>query len=96
MVELLRSTFHEPHWWAALELWTASWTNDDIAASLRPEDRRLGGVIRNLVDGMFGPAYIGHPRYPQVRELLLASMRGIAVTYTFDRRGPTRDPNLRT
>ena len=94
MVELLWSTFHEPHWWAAVELWTASRTNDDIAASLLPEERRLGGVIRTLMDEMFGPALVAHPRYPEVRDLLLSSMRGMALTYTFDRRDPGRDPHL--
>jgi AcrR family transcriptional regulator len=96
MVELLWLTFHEPHWWAALELWTASRTNDEIAGSLLPEERGLGGVIRIDIDDMFGPPYTAHPRYPQVRELLLSSMRGIALTYTFDRRDPSRDPHLRT
>lgn len=96
MVELLWSTFHEPHWWAAVELWTASRTNDEIAASLLPEERRLGAVIRTLMDEMFGPVYAAHPRYPQVRELLLSSMRGIALTYTFDRRDPRHDPHVAT
>lgn len=94
MVELLWSTFHEPHWWAALELWTAARTNDEIATALRPVERHLGGIVRGAVDAMFGPYYVGHPRYPQVRELLLSSMRGVALTYTFDRRDPNRDPNL--
>ncbi|EFC85755.1 TetR/AcrR family transcriptional regulator [Parafrankia sp. EUN1f] len=94
MVELLWSTFHEPHWWAALELWTAARTNDEIATALRPTERHLGGIVRGAVDAMFGPYYVGHPRYPQVRELLLSSMRGLALAYTFDRRDPTRDPNL--
>lgn len=94
MIELVWSTFHEPHWWAALELWTAARTNGEIAESLRPEERRLGGVIRGVLDAMFGPSYTGHPRYPQVRELLLSSMRGVALTYAFDRRDPARDPHL--
>lgn len=94
MVELLWSTFHEPHWWAALELWTASRTNDEIAAALRPVERHLGGIVRGAVDAMFGPVHVGHPLYPQVRELLLNSMRGLALTYTFDRRDPGNDPNL--
>jgi AcrR family transcriptional regulator len=96
MVELLWSTFHEPHWWAALELWTAARTNDEIAASLLPEERRLGGVIRGLLDEMFGLPYVEHPRYPELRDLLLSSMRGIAVTYTFDPRDPAADPHLRS
>ncbi len=94
MVELLWSTFHEPHWWAAVELWTASRTNDDIADSLLPEERRLGGLIRSQMDEMFGPVHTSHPRYPQVRDLLLSSMRGIALTYTFDRRDHRQDPHV--
>ena len=96
MVELLWEASHEPQWWAALELWTSSRTDDEIAASLRPEERRLGGVIRTLVDDMFGPACTGHPRYREVRELLLSSMRGVALTYTFERRDPSHDPHLDT
>ena len=96
MVELLWSSFHEPHWYAALELWTAARTNDEIAAALRPVERHLGNVVRSAVDAMFGPAYVGHPRYPQMRELLLNSMRGLALTYLFDGRDPTQDPNLST
>ena len=96
MVELLWSTFHEPHWWAAVELWTASRTNDEIAESLLPEERRLGAVVRGLMDEMFGPVHAAHPRYPQVRDLLLSSMRGIALTYTFDRRDPRQDPHVAT
>jgi AcrR family transcriptional regulator len=95
LVELLWSTFHEPHWWAALELWTASRTNDEIAASLLPEEKALGRVIRAAVDEMFGPAYAAHPRYPDLRELLLSSMRGIALGYTFDRRDPSHDPHVK-
>jgi AcrR family transcriptional regulator len=94
MVELLWSTFHEPHWWAALELWAASRTNDELAQALLPVERHLGAIVRGAVDQMFGPFYVGHPRYPQVRELLLNSMRGLALTYTFDRRDPRLDPNL--
>ncbi|KPM52622.1 TetR family transcriptional regulator [Frankia sp. CcI49] len=94
MVELLWTTFHEPHWWAALELWTAARTHDEIAVALRPVERHLGAIVRDGVDAMFGPDYTGHPRYPQVRELLVSSMRGLALTYTFDQRDPIHDPHL--
>jgi hypothetical protein len=69
-------------------------TEDVIAEALLPEERRLGGVIRSSVDEMFGAALSGHPRYPQLRELLLTSMRGVAVTYGFDQRDPRTDPHL--
>jgi AcrR family transcriptional regulator len=94
VVEFMWLTFHEPHFWAAIELWTAARTNVGIADALLPGERRLGGVIRTAVDRMWGPDLSGHPRYPQLRELLLTSMRGVALTYGFDRRDARRDPHL--
>ncbi|MEQ3552644.1 helix-turn-helix domain-containing protein [Pseudonocardia nematodicida] len=94
VVEHMWSTFHEPHFWAAQEMWTAARTNDGLAEALLPGERRLGGVIRSGVDRMFGPELAGHPRYTHVRELLLTGMRGVALTYAFDRRDPRRDPHL--
>jgi AcrR family transcriptional regulator len=94
VVELMWETHHEPHYWAAVELWTASRTNKGIADALRQEERRLGGTVRAAVDGMFGPELTARPGYPMVRELLLAAMRGLALTYAFDRRPPEKDPHL--
>jgi len=92
-VELMWAMHHEPHYWAAVELWTAARSDDRIAAALRPEERRLGGVGRGVVDVHFGAA-TRHPRYPLLRELLLTGMRGVALTYAFERRDPSSDPHL--
>jgi AcrR family transcriptional regulator len=94
VVELMWETHHEPHYWAAVELWTASRTNDEIARALLAEERRLGGTIRTAVDGMFGPGLVGCPHYGMLREQLLAAMRGVALSYGFDRRDPAGDPHL--
>ena len=94
LVELMWMTFHEPHFWAAMEVWTAARTNDGLAEAILPAERRLGGVIRTGVDRMWGPDLTGHPRYPQLREILLTSMRGAAMTYVFDRRDPRRDVHI--
>jgi AcrR family transcriptional regulator len=94
VVELMWETHHEPHYWAAVELWTAARTNDEIATALLQEERRLGGTVRAAVDGMFGAELAAHPRYPLLRDLLLSGMRGAALTYAFDRRDPSSDPHL--
>jgi AcrR family transcriptional regulator len=94
VVELMWETHHEPHYWAAVELWTASRTDDDIAAALLAEERKLGGAIRSAVDGMFGPEVAAFGHYAMLRDLLLAAMRGQALTYAFDRRDPAGDPHL--
>ena len=43
---------------------------------------------------MFGDELASHPRFDQVRDILLTSMRGAALTYTFDPRDPASDPML--
>jgi len=94
VVELLWQSFSEPHFWASVELWTAARSNADIAEALRPEERRLGAAIRGSMARMFGDELAAHPRFKQVRDLLLTSMRGAALTYTFDPRDPDSDPML--
>ncbi len=46
-VELLWATFQEPHFWAAMELWTAARTSPALAAALRG---RLREAIRGVAD----------------------------------------------
>ncbi len=93
-VELMWETFAEPHFWAAVELWTAARTHADLRASLLPEEREVGAAIRACTDGFYGPQIVAHPRYEQVRELLLTSMRGVGLTYAFDPRDHRTDPHL--
>jgi AcrR family transcriptional regulator len=93
-VDVLWSTFDQPYFWGAVELWTAARTEPTLRATLRPEERRLGIAVRQAIDAQFGPAFTGHPRYPLVRETLLTSMRGVALTYSFDERDRDRDTHL--
>lgn len=94
VIEFMWATYHEPHFWATIELWVAARTNDHIATELLPEERQLGRIIRNSVDLFFGRDFIGHPNYPVVRDTLLSSMRGVALTYAFDRRDFRNDPHI--
>lgn len=94
-VELTWATYQEPHFWASVELWTAARTNPELAAALLPAERRLGAAIRDTMIRLWPPAATQHPAFPQVRDLLLTSMRGVALTYAFDRRRPSSDPHVR-
>ncbi|MBN9798324.1 MULTISPECIES: TetR/AcrR family transcriptional regulator [Pseudonocardia] len=94
VIELLWESFSEPHFWAAVELWTAARSNSEIAEALRPEEKRLGAAIRASMARMFGGELAGRPRFKQLRDLLLTSMRGTALTYTFDPRDPAGDAML--
>ena len=93
-VELMWETFSEPHFWAAVELWTAARTNPELRAALLPEEREVGAAIRAGADAFYGPRSVAHPRYAQVRDLILTSMRGVGMTYAFDPRDPRTDPHL--
>jgi AcrR family transcriptional regulator len=93
-IELMWETFSEPHFWAAVELWTAARTNEDLRAALLPEEREIGAAIRAGMDRFYGPELIKHPHYPQVRELLFTSMRGVGLTYALEHRDPHTDPHL--
>jgi AcrR family transcriptional regulator len=93
-VELLWSTFQEPHFWAAMELWTAARTNPVLAAALRPVEGTLRDAIRSVSDRLWGPTVRAHPRYQELRDLLFTSMRGAALPYAFETRPPATDPHV--
>ncbi|MFC4001199.1 TetR/AcrR family transcriptional regulator [Prauserella oleivorans] len=93
-IELLWATFHEPHFWAAVELWTAARTHPPLAAALRPAERALREAIYDVADRIWGPAVRAHPRYGELRELLFTSMRGAALPYAFDARPPATDRHI--
>jgi hypothetical protein len=77
-----------------MELWTAARTNPELRECLRPQEHRLGTAVRQVIATMYGPAISSHPRFPDVRDLLFTSMRGVALTYAFDDRDPDRDRHL--
>jgi AcrR family transcriptional regulator len=90
----LWSTFREPAFWAAMELWIAARTDHGLRECLRPQEQQLGASLRRFVAALYGPAAAAHPRFPAVRDLLLSSMRGVALTYAFDERDPAADRHL--
>jgi AcrR family transcriptional regulator len=93
-VELMWETFSEPHFWAAVELWAAARTDGELRAVLLPAEREIGAVIRAGVAQCYGPELTAHPRYEQIRDLVLTSMRGVGLTYALTRRDPRTDPHL--
>jgi AcrR family transcriptional regulator len=88
------TNFHQPFFWASVELWVAARHNDALRDALRPAERRLQKAIHQTVEAMFGPVWTARPRYRQTVEILLSSMRGVSLAYGFDPRTPARDPHL--
>jgi AcrR family transcriptional regulator len=93
-VELMWETFSQPHFWAAVELWTAARTNRELRDAVLPEEREILAVVRAGMARFYGPGLASHPRYPHVRDLLFTSMRGVGLTYALEHRDPRTDPHL--
>jgi AcrR family transcriptional regulator len=93
-VDTMWSTYRQPYFWAATELWLAARSNEELRQALLPEERRLGRLVRDAADAFFGAELCARPRYRGVREILIAAMRGIALTYAVEPRDPYSDPHL--
>ncbi|HEX4400169.1 MAG TPA: TetR/AcrR family transcriptional regulator [Galbitalea sp.] len=93
-VDALWATFQGPLFRAALQLWTAAQHNPELAAALAPREHELGRRIRLSMARLFGDASAAHPRFGDLVSLLISSMRGIALTYTFEKRDATNEPYL--
>lgn len=93
-VSAMWSTYQQDYFWAATELWLAARHNADLRSSLEQQERVLYKQVRTVTDAMFGAPLNQHPDYARVRETLNTSMRGVALTYAFDRRNAARDPHL--
>jgi AcrR family transcriptional regulator len=93
-IDLMWATFHEPPFWAAMELWTAARTDPGLRAALQVEERGLRTAIRRVADGIWGPEIAAAPLYAECCELLFTSMRGVACVYAFADRPAVTDPHL--
>lgn len=92
--DLLWETFRQPYFWAAMELWTAARTDPELRDALFDAERRLLRTIEKVVDTMYGPVLSSHPEFPEVRDLVFTSMRGVALTYSVHDHDPTTEPYL--
>jgi AcrR family transcriptional regulator len=88
-IEAMWASLQGPLFTAATELWAAARTHPELRAVLEPAERELGWRFRAGWDEMFGAA-CRHPRFPELFDLLVSSMRGAALTRHFDH-SPRRD-----
>lgn len=93
-IEVMWSTHQQSYFWASTELWVAARHNERLQSLLAPQERTLGRYIRSIVDGFFGAEITAMPNYPMLIEILLASMRGTALTYALTRGEPRTEPQL--
>lgn len=91
IVDAMAATFRQGYFWAATELWIAARTHEDLREALLPGERDIWRGIRAAMDEFFGPELNSHPGYEGLRDVLFTSLRGMALTTSFDpREEPTR------
>src|SRR3954470_9140347 len=93
-IDLMWATFHEPPFWAALELWTAARTDPALRQALQVAEKQLRAAIQAVADGIWGPEVTSAPLYGELCQLLFTSMRGVALVYAFEERSPATDPHV--
>lgn len=92
VVDRMALTFTQGYFWAATELWVAARTHVDIRDALLPGEREIARAVRNAMDGFFGPDLSTREGYDELREVLFTSLRGMALTTSFD---PREEPSQR-
>ncbi|MEU4343313.1 TetR family transcriptional regulator [Nocardia sp. NPDC023852] len=75
----LHESMTRPAAQAEFELWAAARTDPALAVALRDAERRAGRDLHRVIDTLFGPRIIDHPRYPAIRDLTVAILRGTAL-----------------
>ncbi|HWD01224.1 MAG TPA: TetR/AcrR family transcriptional regulator [Amycolatopsis sp.] len=93
-VEVVWETFRGPLFRASLELWVAAKSNPNLARALAPHEHEVGRSIRHAVTIIFGPRLAARKQFGDLITLLLSSMRGTALTYTFEPRPHGEEPAL--
>jgi len=91
VLDAMADTFTQGHFWAATELWIAARTHEDLRDALLSGEREIARAVRVSMDSFFGEALNSRPGYESLREALFTSLRGMALTTSFDpREEPTR------
>jgi AcrR family transcriptional regulator len=88
-IDIIGATYLEPYFWAATELWVAARSHEELRTHLFPAEQRVGAMVRETTDELFGPDLVAHELYPQMRDVLHTSLRGAALATTFDPRPQT-------
>jgi len=93
LLDVLWADFNSPTFDVFIKLWVAAADDPDLYARLVPVERRLAGEISSLCDEILSPRITSDPRWPKRINLVLSTVRGLALTEHFEPRGSRRrDP----
>lgn len=88
-------TFHGgDQFWAYMELWMGARADAELASVFDVQERGLGSAVRVLWDELLGPEVASRAGYLDVRETLITSMRGVAITYALHKEDWAKEPDI--
>ncbi|WP_082399762.1 TetR/AcrR family transcriptional regulator [Gordonia phthalatica] len=94
-VEAMWNITGQSCFWASMELWMGARTaNPELREALSGVEHRMLGILRDRADELFGAEVTARPDYVRTREVMITSMRGARLAYTFHPRDPETDPSL--
>lgn len=70
--------FSSPQALAAGQLWSAAWTEPELAATLRELEERLTGIIDAAAATLF-PEVVDDPRFPAILDAAVSLIRGLVL-----------------
>jgi AcrR family transcriptional regulator len=92
-IDALWLTYEGSLFWAAMELWLGARTDSTLREHLLPQEEQLTRIVWDLCDELFGRALVAKPAYADFRDILISSMRGVAMTYAYNDRPKKTDPH---
>ncbi|AEV86626.1 transcriptional regulator [Actinoplanes sp. SE50] len=75
-IDAVWHSFSAPMFWAALELWAAARTDEELRAALLPVEKEIFGVLHERAVAVLGD----DPRVPGVTQMTFEVMTGLLMT----------------
>lgn len=79
VIDLLWEGFDDPHFFAALELWTAARTDPTLHAALYEAERENWRYVKDVHARLVGEAYADDPRFEVLWSVIVDAAGGIAI-----------------
>jgi AcrR family transcriptional regulator len=87
-IEIMWGALQSPSTIAAIELWTASRTDPELAEALRRHEPALAAQLSRIFQALMGPRLTAHPAFPAYQATIMEAMAGTALAQH------VRDPHV--
>jgi len=94
-LELLWGTFSGPLFQAALELWVAARTDEELRRALAPMEREIGRRILEVAREIFSPEHVARSDFETLLLVSFNCMRGIAAVQCYEADAVRRERHWR-